>query len=102
MAKKYNRRYCFGMKSEMCGYPFRVSRSFKMTTFKGAVATTTRIVGSANDIMKVIRDLKWAGYTPYDYEGMQNVSTFRANKKYVIEFDDIYADYCVRQYRGKF
>ena len=56
MAKKYNNRYCFGYKSEKCGYPFKVSKNFKIERLDDF--GTTRITGSANDIMKVIRDIE--------------------------------------------
>lgn len=97
MAKKYNNRYCFGMRSEKCGYPFKVSKQFNMVTEADVdgIVTTTKITGSANDILKVIRDLRWAGYAPYDYYGTQNERTLRSKEKYVIEFDDVYLDYCV-------
>lgn len=90
MAKKYNNRYCFGYKGEKCGYPFKVSKSFKIERLDDF--GTTRITGSANDIMKVIRDIEWQGYRPevlgWRVNGVDiNRYTFRANKRYSVTFD---------------
>lgn len=90
MAKKYNNRYCFGYRSDICGYPFRVSKRFKLEKvvdeedFSRYFAT-----GSANDVMKVIRDLESDGYETY-YIDFRDNYVFRTRKTYRVAFEDRY------------
>ena len=106
MSKRYGRyygkKYYWGFRGERCGYPFKVSRAFRVA--RDEDNRTTMILGSANDIMKVIRDLKYVGYVPYvtfKERGAQVYHEYvlRANRKYIIEFDDEYKYYRVWRFR---
>ncbi len=105
MAKKYNNRYCFGYRSDVCGYPFKVSKNFKIERLDDF--GNIRITGSANDIMKVIRDIEWQGYLPevlgWRVNGVYiKRYTFRANRLYSVTFDkDWDGYYSVSVYREK-
>lgn len=94
MAKKYNNRYCFGYRSDICGYPFRVSKRFKLELLEGGYHAT----GSANDVQKVIRDIESDGYTQEVVgwqhifrtrkHGLYHVVFYGNNKKYVVYTDE--------------
>lgn len=105
--KKYNKSYCFGFKSNECGYPFKVSKNFKIVRSDDDKIV---VIGSANDIMKVIRDIEWQGYYPevlgWRVNGVDiNRYTFRSNKLYSVTYDpewDGYYSVCpVQEISGK-
>jgi hypothetical protein len=90
MAKKYNNRYCFGYRSDVCGYPFRVSKRFKLETFVRGGNEYYVATGSANDALKVIRDLESDGFVPVALDNC----VFRTRETYRVVFDKLSDDDC--------
>lgn len=84
--KKYNRRYCFGFRSDISGYPFRVSKRFKLETFVRGGNKYYVAIGSANDALKVIRDLESDGFVPAVL-GWRHSYVFRTRETYRVVFN---------------
>lgn len=88
-------KYCFGYKSDICGYPFKVSKRFKLEKLEGVGYHAT---GSANDAQKVIRDIESDGYTQEvtgwqhifraRKHGLYHVVFYSSKKKYVVYTDE--------------
>lgn len=92
MSKKYNNRsYCYGFKSDKCGYPFKVSRAFRVTLTEDGGDIIAEISGTANDILKVVRDIQGEGYYPSvmfrERGGVWHGYTLRSNRRYTITFN---------------
>lgn len=87
MGKKYNKSYCFGFKSDVCGYPFRVSKRFKLENFVRGGNKYYVAIGSANDVLKVMRDLESDGYIPA-VSGWRHNYVFRTCETYRVVFDE--------------
>lgn len=89
---KNNRSYCYGFKSDKCGgYPFKVSRAFRVTLTEDGGDIIAEISGTANDILKVVRDIEGEGYYPSvmfrERGGVWHGYTLRSNRRYTIIFN---------------
>ena len=95
MAKRYNNSYCFGLKSDVCGYPFRVSKQFhlEMIDDDGMLWIAS---GSARDMAKVVRDLEWAGYCNTVCYGRP---VFCSKRKYAVSFNKNTEEFSVYRVR---
>lgn len=87
-----SKNYCYGFKSDTCGYPFKVSRAFRVAlTEEDSGDIIAEIYGSANDILKVVRDIEGEGYYPSvmfrKRGGVLHGYTLRSNRRYTIIFN---------------
>lgn len=103
---KYNRSYCYGFKSDRVGYPFKVSRAFRVTLTEDCGDIIAEISGTANDILKVVRDIQGEGYYPSvmfrEHGGVWHGYTLRSNRRYTITFNQSrVGEYSIYRNRGE-
>lgn len=101
-----SKNYCYGFKSESSGYPFKVSRAFRVTLTEDCGDIIAEICGTANDILKVVRDIQGEGYYPSvmfrERGGVWHGYTLRSNRRYTITFNQSrVGEYSIYRNRGE-